>query len=489
MVVGNVFGQLGDTIMNSDSYHHAGFEGLGLKIAILDGGYKNLSYVQSIGEAPHPDSTTCYPVACSELNSSYTHGTACIEVVFDHAAKARYYILQKGIDTYSYTDLINYCIDQGVDIISISTMNLRDSWNDGTGTHAQALKAATDAGIMVFIAAGNFARYHWQGEYSDIDSDNIHEWDGVDEKNSFTLLESGKVESYLIWDNPNEDIDDWYDLHLYHDIPGTPEDTLIKSSEKGEGKFEVITYTNTSPTTKEVYLMVNKKIFTGPPPEMELFDFRHTPTLMTRFKYRDSISSIGGTSSSQEPNCIAVAAVPHRNYQSHPDSNENIISRYSSLGPTNDANLGPEVSAPTGIQVDAFTSEPFGGTSCATPNAAGAAAVFWSSQPDYDADGVRQVLLRKATLFKDWGDAGPDHTYGYGGLYLYDYYPKTEYVYLDGDNTSASDNKPWLTLQQADAHATSNSRVVILGGTHNTSSVLLNKPMVYVSLKESAIIK
>ena len=132
----------------------------------------------------------------------------------------------------------------------------------------------------------------------------------------------------------------------------------------------------------------------------------------------------------------------------------------------------------------------FAGTSCATPNAAGAAATFWSSQPQYTADGIRQVILRKAALYRDWGDPGPDNTYGYGGVYLYDYYPNTKYVYFGGDNTSGTTGKPYLNLQQVDASAPPNSRVVILGQTYNAAStIVLDKPMLYMSLKESAIIK
>jgi hypothetical protein len=77
----------------------------------------------------------------------------------------------------------------------------------------------------------------------------------------------------------------------------------------------------------------------------------------------------------------------------------------------------------------------FFGTSCSSPNAAGAAAALWSSQIALNADNVRYLLFKMAGIYKDWGTPGPDNIYGYGGLYLHDYIINTKYVDRDVSNS------------------------------------------------------
>ena len=56
-------------------------------------------------------------------------------------------------------------------------------------------------------------------------------------------------------------------------------------------------------------------------------------------------------------------------------------------------------------------SQPFSGTSCATPQAAAAAALCWSRNPGWDAARVRSYLTAWA---RDLGPAGYDCETGYG---------------------------------------------------------------------------
>jgi hypothetical protein len=65
-----------------------------------------------------------------------------------------------------------------------------------------------------------------------------------------------------------------------------------------------------------------------------------------------------------------------------------------------------------------FSSGSFGGTSCAAPNIAGAAAVRWDFEPVPSATVVCDYILEVALTYRDWGDAGNDVTFGHGGLYL-----------------------------------------------------------------------
>ena len=483
-----VYGQTADTVLNTKSYYDAGFTGDGLKIAVIDHNWKNIAAMQDSGVFPVDSQVTCYPEPCSSIGDPDTryHGTACVEMIYKHAPDAYYYALDVDGDTDLFGDdfsrLLDSCIAWEVNIVSISVLDLRDSWRDGDGKVGMAIKKATDEGILVFIAAGNVAQAHWQGDFKNAYGNDAHEWDGSDTTNNFEIKSNGELQSYLLWDEPAHATTDWYDLILVDSITGNVLDSGVARTGQ---EFEKLEYTNKEVETIYAYLKVIKKK-SGTPPELELYDFKGRA-----FQYRNPAGSINGMSSSQEPNCIAVAAVKHKDYNS--GEGAHVITNYSSRGPTNEGNLGPELASVTNVKILSNPEpegSPFTGTSCATPNAAGAAAAFWSSQLHYCADGVRQVILRKAELFKDWGSPGPDTVYGHGGIFLYDYYEDTEYVYFAGDNTLADSTKPWLTLQQADNKAPENSRVVILGGTHDTSgSILLDKPMLYVSLKKSAVIK
>jgi subtilisin family serine protease len=93
---------------------------------------------------------------------------------------------------------------------------------------------------------------------------------------------------------------------------------------------------------------------------------------------------------------------------------------YSSCGP-NPSRVGKDGrrAKPDLVAVVPFASQfrprPFAGTSAATPQAAGLAAVLWASQPAWTASTVRQKLLDSAS---DLGPPGYDCETGYGLIHL-----------------------------------------------------------------------
>ncbi len=104
---------------------------------------------------------------------------------------------------------------------------------------------------------------------------------------------------------------------------------------------------------------------------------------------------------------LAVGAISARNWKTGPQED------YSSLGPTFDGRIKPDVSGPD--QVTNWALFNFGGTSAAAPHVAGAAALLLSRDPRLTADELQAQLESFAI---EMGEPGKDNIYGAGRLEL-----------------------------------------------------------------------
>jgi hypothetical protein len=146
----------------------------------------------------------------------------------------------------------------------------------------------------------------------------------------------------------------------------------------------------------------------------------------------------------------------------------------------------PDVVGPT----DTYTvakGDLFGGTSGATPNAAGAATAFWSSQPLFTAEAVRHLLFEKAAIFKDWGDAGIDNTFGHGGVKLHTYHADTVWVDRRLNNTTGLASLPYYHVSDAQQDAVAGGRVVYLGQDY-PEPLTLDKELLHESIGYDAVL-
>ena len=299
------------------------------------------------------------------------------------------------------------------------------------------------------------------------------------EWNTYTTQPNGssggtdQILAWLQWDSDAST--NHYDLFVY-DVTGT----VVLDSSTNTGSFESISWTNGGMNNTIVQVMVRGN--TNNPPEFELFVH---PNQLGNQVAASSIECPANTTAS---NVISVGAVHRNNYNDAPGTDP--ITSYSSHGPSNSGNQAPDLCAVTSSTTNAYEGN-FSGTSCSAPNAAGAAAALWSALPNYSATGIRQLLLRKAFLYKDWGDAGVDMIYGYGGLYLKDYTANTIYVLKTSGNSSGTNTRPYSSIQQADTYGNSGYNAFILGHVHEQppADTILNKPMIYRSVVNDAVIK
>ena len=477
----------GPGLINSQSFIDAGHDGSGIRIAIIDSGFQNLATAVAAGDAPSIPLSNRYDWVGDGLGiaGNTRHGTGCLEAAFDHAPGATYFIHRIG----DVQDAVDQAIIDNVDIISFSVSAFNTGWEDDSGYACAAVSDATMAGILYFTAAGNRNGEHWQGDWHDPDSDNLLNWSGTDSCNNITIQDSMSVHIFMQWDpGANPFVDD-YDMDLYNATSGV----LLESS-NSIFSYESITWTNTSGAPVQVCLQVRNSGLNN----NEIEVMFHTSWICSvgctgnnsNFTYPSITGSSTSPSNSLMPNCISVGAVDTLDYPSA-EGTSGIVMSYSGRGPTNSGNQAPDIVAPTNTLSTAYSGI-FTGTSCATPNAAGAAAAFWSAHSYLSSSGMRMLLFRQAELHNDWGPGGADHWYGRGGLELLDYISNSRFIYHDGNNVLGVSTLPYFNIEQVDDIGTPNRTMIFLGETFPApTSVdnLINTPMLYVNPKKETTIK
>ena len=453
----------GPMVTNSASYRNAGQDGAGLTIAVIDMGFSNLTAAQTNGDAPTTYAEINY--ANGEFESGGPHGTGCVEAAFDHAPGATWRLYR--VD--SLADLgpaVNDAIASNVDVIShsLSWMNL--GWDDDTGPACDAANHASDNGIVFFTAAGNQAQSHYQGDFADSDNDGWHEFAAGDEAIDLTIGPDEGGNYYLSWSNPDTDLD----FYLYDD--STPS-TVVAKSDNGGGAFEEFYLAHLNPTPLNFHLAV---LHRSGPESTEIEIFSHSAGTWT--EHTVAASSTHSPSNSTGSLVIAVGAVTHTLYGQ--PNGSNVIAGFSSRGPSNSGMALPDLCGPTHTQGLTYPGG-FGGTSCATANAAGAACAFWSADTQLGGYAILWLLKEQADLWRDWGTAGNDNTYGKGGVLLTDYHFGTRWVARSYPGTADLPTAPYYTVQGAHAVAPNNGRLLIFGddyGTYPGSALLGGKRFV-----------
>lgn len=393
----------GVALTGASAFHTAGYEGQGVKIAVIDMGFNGLTASENAGELPNVVYTHDY-TSDGDVEIGINHGTAVAEIVSDMAPQASLYLL-KISDEVDLQNATSYCIANGIRIISHSLGWYDTNYYDGTGAVADAANNARDNGILWVNAAGNEAENgHWQGAFVDSDSDGyLNFGPGVNEDTIYAT-EGDTVRIYMTWDDwPTSDQD--YDLYLC-DSSGT----AVASSDDYQGgsqaPVEEITYD--VPATGNYQIKIYD--FSAPElPNIEFFAFTGSGASLD-LQYGMPQSSIVAPANSAK--VVAVGAIYQGNWATGPQET------YSSQGPSNTSKYAasivkPDICGPDGVSN--YTWGSFYGTSAATPHIAGAAALLLCQDPTMTVDELQAEL--EATAI-DMGVAGKDNVYGSGRLNL-----------------------------------------------------------------------
>jgi len=383
-------------LTNAVDYHSAGYEGQDTRVAVIDLGFSELDVVQSVGELPlnaiRKDFT-----GTGLTTGTNNHGSKVAQIVYDMAPRAQLYLI-KVADEIDLENAKDYCISQGVDVISHSWGWPNTNFTDGTGLVCDIANDARANDILWANAAGNATTQHYQHFFRDTDGDGWHEfsWTG-DEREVFQGDPWQETTIFLTWDSwPTTNQD--YDLYLYDSSfnlvasstnlqTGTqPPTEKIVYIPAGYGTYNIMIY-NSSASGNE---------------DLKLFTFGAFLWWATAaYSIWPPADAVG---------VISAGAIDQANWETGPQES------YSSQGPTNDGRTKPDISGPDGVMRYADGGAGRGyGTSYAAPHVAGAASLILSKYPSLTADEIQLILEKWAV---DMGEQGKDNIYGSGRLNL-----------------------------------------------------------------------
>jgi subtilisin family serine protease len=376
-------------LLGADEWHQAGMRGRGVKIAVLDSGFRG--YRDCLGKALPANVTVRSFRRDGNLEARDSqHGILCGEVIHALAPEAELLFANwEADDADSFLEAVRWARDQGARIISCSVIMPSCSDGEGGGPVHERLARILGSGsgrgdVLLFACAGNTAARHWAGRFHG-DANGWHEWrEGVTE-NVLTPWGDERVSVELCC-KP----DARYELLVTDTEDGTvaARPTEVRG-DKGSGT--VVRFEPRAGHTYRVrvHLLGGKA---GP---------FHVVALQAGLSETTARGSV--VFPADGPEVVAVGAVDH----------EGRRASYSACG-SETSQSKPDLVAPVPFACD-FRSRPFAGTSAAAPQAAALAALAWSGNPGWSAGYVRTLLHTSA---RDLGPPGYDPETGFGLVHL-----------------------------------------------------------------------
>ena len=395
---GAVVGE-GAAAHGADAWNAAGYRGKGVKIGVIDVGFEGFRKLMG-SELPATVKARCYIEVgvftkkiedCTDSEDheiARKHGTAVTEAIFDIAPDAAYYIA----NTHSKGDMLDavkWMASKNVDVINHSMGWEFDGPGDGTSIYSdsplRAVDAAVSGGITWINAAGNSAKETWTGAFKDVGADGWHNFTEEDECAGITIKLKPRQEFFaeLRWD------DAWgganSDLDLYLNRIGVPA-AVASSEDEQAGAADDIPYESISfdygiHPNGAYCLSIRHQSGTAPARiQLQVWEVRG------ELQHYISASSIANPAESANPGMLAVGAARW--------SRASAIESFSSRGPTTDGRTKPDI-----VGADGGRSATYGrwyGTSQASPNVAGLAALVKQRFPEYTPQQVAQYLKTHA---------------------------------------------------------------------------------------------
>ncbi len=372
-----------------DRWHSAGFRGQGIKVAILDSGFRGYPAFLGRNLPSHLTVRSFRDDGNLEARESQ-HGILCAEVIHALAPAAELLLANWEPDRPErFLAALSWAKEQGAQVISCSL--IMPSWSDGEGggtaheTLANLLGAGDRRGdLLCFASAGNTAQRHWHGSFNP-DRSGHHQW------------RKGQVDNVLTpWGNERVSVEVYgpqianYEVLIHEAATGK----LVGRSADREQKRAHCALVRFTPLPGEKY-KVRVRCDEGSAGPF------HLVVLGGGLSCTTSKGSIPYPADGRYVQAVGAVDPGGRRYH------------YSSCGPNSPLpkpDFVAEVPFPS-----LWRDRPFAGTSAAAPQAAGLAALWWSRYPGWTG---RQVAGAMRTAAVDLGPPGHDWETGYGRLAL-----------------------------------------------------------------------
>ena len=402
-------------LTNAAALQSAGINGVGQKIAIVDLGFQGIDSAIARGELG--SNTVKIDLAGAGIQNGEKHGVGVAEHAADMAPGAQIYCICVGdeVDLQNAADTIK---SLGIHIANHSVGWAYSSYYDDTGPINKIINDSHDSdNVFWAVAAGNDAKSHWRGGWSDIDIDNVLNFSGSDEGMEIYGSTGYQATIFLNWNQYGEkDTSKITDLDIYV-YDGN--DTLVAYSNSAQKDSTTI-------SREALSFIYGGKIWTRLPNKRLGYYYFVPPYNLIIHKYKGPTSNLDMTiftfgcnieyakagNSLMDPadahGAFSVAAISKTKW----NNQSPVPEWFSSQGRTNDGRMKPDISAPDSTQCWRYGNYS-AGTSFSSPTTAGAAALMLQQIPSLSANAVADTLRRLAV---DIGIAGHDSVFGAGKL-------------------------------------------------------------------------
>ncbi|MGC9398444.1 MAG: S8 family serine peptidase [Anaerolineae bacterium] len=398
-------------------YHAWGYDGSGVKVAVIDEGFHGLDALIRRGELPADVVTRRFTRegGVTETLSDVTsaHGAACAEIIHDLAPGARLYLVEVEDLSANFSAIFDYLAREQVQIVSLSMALAPRHRGDGNGAlgnppvpiYALLDEVRDERGILVVKSSGNHAQRHYAGVFSDANGNGRHEF-GVtregwlDETLEINAPSGQRLEFFLIWDAWDDEGHSppkgGYELVLF-DAQGREVARSVPDQPERGTPVEILDVT--PPTDGPYALRIQQRGDFASSHHLRLFA-RWGVTTFDRYQ----VSQGSLSPPADAAGVLAVGAA--RIYDGK-------LAPYSARGPTADGRIKPDLTGYAEVSVASpFYKRRFSGTSAAAPYVVGLAALLldYAATP-LSPDEIAARLLEAAV---DRGAPGKDVYWGAG---------------------------------------------------------------------------